>query len=347
MTHSRFAHAVSRSENGRRLDVVVANWLTRDLNRALSKSVVRRLIMAGAVRVNGRPVWRPGLLVDSGATLDAVIDGGKLQPASPAAMADPSALEILYEDDDIIAVAKPAGLVMHATADPGRQDFFNAVRRLLARRLPRPDGRDNALPYLGLHHRLDVETSGIVLFTKRERANRALAEQFERGEVTKIYHAIATTPRLPRRIGNFGGSRPLVTAAWRVENRLASTGRGRHARMDPVDTGGALAVTAFEILDDLGRALLIEARPETGRKHQIRAHLAAARMPILGDRRYSGAMDTDGCKAPRVMLHASRLIVRHPVTSEPLDLACPYPADFAGLIACLRRQAARRRSKPV
>jgi 23S rRNA-/tRNA-specific pseudouridylate synthase len=100
-------------------------------------------------------------------------------------------------------------------------------------------------------------------------------------------------------------------------------------------------VTAFQILDDLGPALLVEARPETGRKHQIRAHLSGTGMPILGDRRYGGPVLVGDCMAPRVMLHALRLSLRHPVTGEPLDLTCPYPVDFAALLLCLRRQRAR------
>jgi RluA family pseudouridine synthase len=209
-------------------------------------------------------------------------------------------------------VAKPAGVVMHATADPRRADLFNTVRAL------------RALPYLGLHHRLDVETSGVVLFTKRERANAALADQFARSEVRKVYHAIVARPRRD------------VPPRWRVENRLAMAGTGRTARMQEALTG-AHAATGFAILERLHAALMVEARPETGRKHQIRAHLAGSQLPILGDARYGGPPRAGGCVAPRVMLHAYSLSLRHPVTGSPLTISCPYPQDFTVALACLRR----------
>ncbi len=112
--------------------------------------------------------------------------------------------------------------------------------------------------------------------------------------------------------------------------------------MEAVARGGVRAATEFEVVAAYGKALLVEARPETGRKHQIRAHLAGARMPILGDRRYGGPLVAGDCMAPRVMLHASRLVLRHPATNVPFELRCPFPADFAALLACLRRQNSRR-----
>jgi 23S rRNA-/tRNA-specific pseudouridylate synthase len=105
---------------------------------------------------------------------------------------------------------------------------------------------------------------------------------------------------------------------------------------------GALATTDFTILERVGEAVLVEARPGTGRKHQIRAHLAGSRAPILGDSRYGGPMQSGRCRAGRVMLHAARLSLRHPVTDVPLTITCPYPADFEELLACLRRSAPRR-----
>ncbi len=309
-SRTRLVHTVSREEQGRRLDLLVAAWLAREFDNPLSKSVVRKLIVAGAIRMDGREARRPGALVSAEARLEASIDRTRLNRAMGSVPA-PAHLAVLYEDDDLIAVAKPAGVVMHATADARRPDLFNAVRDLLA------------LPYLGLHHRLDVDTSGVVLFTKRERANAGLAEQFARGAVTKVYHAIVGRPRreVPRR--------------WRVENRLAMTGGGRTARMWEA-AAGAHAATGFSILDRLPGALLVEARPETGRKHQIRAHLAGSHLPILGDARYGGMTRAGGCLASRVMLHAFSLSLRHPITGVPLTITCPYPADFTDLLDCLR-----------
>lgn len=321
---------MTRSEDGQRLDATVAAWLARALGYPLSRAVVRKIIMAGAVRLNGRPVRRPGLVLGADVKLHARIDAAALPPfQGEDAGADREPPAVLYEDDDLIAVAKPAGLVMHATADPHRPDLFTAVRQLLAARPARARGA-GPLPYLGLHHRLDVGTSGVVLFTKRERANHSLAAQFERGEVNKVYHAIAC------------GSRHAPAAAWRIESRLATSGGGRRARMQTVQTGGVHAATGFTVLEEFALALLVEARPETGRKHQVRAHLADAGMPILGDSRYGGPRQAGTCTAARVMLHASRLSLRHPTTGQPLGLTCPYPPDFAALLDCLRQQHAGR-----
>jgi RluA family pseudouridine synthase len=318
------AHTVSQSEDGQRLDASVAAWLADALGYPLSKSVVRKTIMAGAVRLNGLPVRRPGLVLRADMKLDVRIDAARLPPFGDRhAGGDPEPPAVLYEDDDLVAVAKPPGLVMHATADPHRRDLFSAVRRSLALR-PAEARSTAGLPYLGLHHRLDVDTSGIVLFTKRERSNGPLAAQFQHGEVKKVYHAIVCQPR------------HALADAWRIENRLATSGGGRRARMRAARTGGVRAATGFVVLDRLAAALLVEARPETGRKHQIRAHLSDAGMPILGDSRYGGPRHVGPCTASRVMLHASRLSLRHPVTGLPLDLTCPYPPDFAALLDCLR-----------
>jgi RluA family pseudouridine synthase len=321
---NRLVHTISPEEQGTRVDGIAAAWLARTLGRPLSKSVVRKLIMAGVIRLEGRPVRRPGAILPAGTALEARIDLAKLVPANDArSTSPPTDPIILYEDDDLIAVAKPAGIVMHATADPRRRDLFNTVRQVLARRSGEAAVPDR-LPYLGLHHRLDVETSGVVLFTKRERANAALAEQFAGGEVSKAYHAIVGRPARP------------VPRQWRVENRLATSGSGRAARVRQARTGGAHAVTEFTTLEVLPAALLVEARPATGRKHQIRAHLAGSRMPILGDVRYGGAARAARCVAPRVMLHARSLSLRHPVTGEALTISCPYPRDFSGCLDCLR-----------
>jgi RluA family pseudouridine synthase len=252
------------------------------------------------------------------------VDLARLGPASTGRRVEtPRAPAVLYEDADLIAVAKPAGLPAHATADRSRDDLFSAVRRLLAARASHSG--DAPLPYLGLHHRLDVDTSGVVLFSRQPRANAALGAQFAERTVEKVYHAIVHRPR-----------RPLV-ARWRVEGRLAMEGTGRRARMAAVDQGGAAAATRFALLKTWDDALLVEARPETGRKHQVRAHLAGRQMPILGDTRYGGPDHASGAPVPRVMLHAARLAFTHPITAQPVTIECPYPEDFADLLRRLAR----------
>jgi RluA family pseudouridine synthase len=267
----RYAHTVASDRAGTRLDALVAAWLSDELAQPLSKAAVRKLIVAGAIRLDGRVARVPAAVVPVGSTLRAAIDVSRLNP--PRSEAAPASVTVLYEDEVLIAVDKPAGVPTHATADRARADLVTLVQTMLAARSSADAARP---PYLGVHHRLDVDTSGVVLFTKAERANQGLAQQFGHREIDKLYHAIVVRPR------------GRVPRAWRIENQLAPSGAGRHARMASVDAGGVSAVTDFELLDLLPVALLVEAHPRTGRKHQIRAHLAGWGAPILGDGRYGG-----------------------------------------------------------
>lgn len=314
---------MAASQHGARLGDVLAAWLPEALERPFSKGTLRRLVMAGAVRVDGRPARRPGLPVAAGSLLQAAVDLEKLAQAGPSR--DRAFVltvrDVLYEDAVLIAVDKPPGLPTHATADPNRENLFGIVKRFLADRSPEP--------YLGLHQRLDRDTSGIVLFTKDPVANPGLAGLFAGREVAKRYLALTMRPaRLP-------------ASTWRVANRLAAGGTGRRARTASVSVGGDLAVTEFTRLESFDRALLIEARPQTGRKHQIRVHLAEAGLPILGDESYGRG--SAGPTVPRVMLHAARLAFRHPLTGDPIVVESPLPADFARVLKTLRAEPKRHR----
>ncbi len=332
-----FELKTTSADRGLRLDAVIARALPALLERSLSKSSVRRLIMAGAVHLAGLPLRRPGFELTEGAALRIEIDLDRLDAAASRSRDTSGAagIGILYEDDDLVAVCKPAGLQVHRSADPSRDDLVSAVKRILAARAPGAGG-DHHAPgrapspesiYLGVHQRLDVETSGCVLFTKSERANPRVAEQFETHSAGKVYHALVARPmRLP-------------PPRWTCRAALARVGRGRRARVEAVRAGGQAAETAFEVLDTMPSALLVEARPKTGRTHQIRAHLVEAGAPILGDRRY-GAPDVDGgSRVTRVMLHAIRLTLTHPVTGGTLVIECPYPKDFRNALEALKRAA--------
>ena len=295
-------------------------WLSAALAAPPSRSAVRRLIMAGALRVDGRPARSPAMAIEPGARLQATIRGGGLVPPPGPSTLDPS--RVLFEDAGLIAVDKPAGLPTVATADPRRTHLVGLVQRLLAgRQSPR-----DPLPYLGVHQRLDRDTSGVVLFTKDPAVNSALAAQFAAREVAKTYVALTARPaRLP-------------PSAWRAEASVDPDADGA-AR-----TRGRPAVTDFRLVEALARALVVEARPRTGRKHQIRIHLARAGLPILGDDAYGGAAAR---RAPRLMLHAARLELRHPKGDARVGIESPLPADFESLLARLREEASppRRRTR--
>jgi 23S rRNA-/tRNA-specific pseudouridylate synthase len=179
---------------------------------------------------------------------------------------------------------------MHPTADRARPSLTTALESWLA-----AAGRAIRL---GVHQRLDRDTSGVVAFALSPAANRGLAAAFATHAVEKTYHALTVRPR------------GRVPAAW--EDATPVEGRPAH--------------TAFRVERALSHALLVEARPRTGRRHQVRVHLAGAGLPLLGDIAHGGP------PASRVFLHARGLVLPHPVTGEPLRLESPWPADFQAAV---------------
>jgi RluA family pseudouridine synthase len=219
---------------------------------------------------------------------------------------------VLFEDEDLIVVDKPAGLPTHPTADEARDNLFAAVHRFLSRR----DGI--AEPYLGIHQRLDRDTSGVVLFTKSKRVNAAVGEMFSSHKAVKVYQAltVATRKKLPEE--------------WTIKNYLGKVAsKSKRAKYGAVKMDGDLAETFFRVIGEYPRGVWIEAIPKTGRTHQIRVHLAEYGLPILGDDLYGAADD----RAPRLMLHAAELRFPNPMTGRELSVKSKLPEDFQ---ECLR-----------
>ncbi len=202
---------------------------------------------------------------------------------------------IAFEDDSLLVIDKPAGVSSQA-ADPLRPD--DAPTRV-ARYLEEA-GRD---PYLGVHQRLDRDTSGIVLFTRRKEGNASIAKQFEGRTVKKLYVAC---------VENWRGKTPLTE----LRNQLQ---KGKDGTMEVVRRGGQEAVTRVRVLRRVGSRFMLELELVTGRMHQARVQLAEVGSPIVGDILYGGA------PGPRLMLHASRLMVRHPSNDKPLTIEAPTP----------------------
>jgi len=209
---------------------------------------------------------------------------------------------ILFEDEDVILVDKPAGISTHAP-EPDRTD--DAHTRLTA--FLRARGAANT--YLGIHQRLDRDTSGVLLFTRRKEANRAIAEQFEGRTIEKTYVACVTgLGRKDRGV---------------LEHRLVPAQDGVMRALPKTSHVGQEAVTRFRVHDRQGDRGLLELTPETGRTHQIRVQLAAAGMPIVGDPIYGGA------PAPRLLLHAIELRLAHPTSKKKLVGKSTAPPTFA------------------
>jgi len=231
------------------------------LPEGVSRSRVRSWILSGAVRVQGQPMRNPAWVLAPGVRVEVHVKHPAPQTA-PEFGPD----RILFEDDDLLVVDKPAGLPMHANLDPARPHLVGLLEAFLARR----DGQPG---YLGIHQRLDMETSGVVLLARSLRANRGLARQFEGRLVRKSYMALVRAEgRVP-------------PASW-VETRPLAAPLRKGGPVRLLEPGGSPAQTEFTVLAASGRVLLIQACPQTGRKHQVRAHLAAGGLPILGDTLY-------------------------------------------------------------
>ncbi|WP_437793371.1 class I SAM-dependent methyltransferase [Sorangium sp. So ce693] len=228
---------------------------------------------------------------------------------------------ILAEDDDLIVVDKPADLSTHAPEAERIDDMVTRLRAFLR-------GRGDAEAYLGIHQRLDRDTSGVLLFTRRREANAAIARQFEGRTVQKTYVAA---------VSGFGDRPPrgtlrhrLVPAPGGAMRALAETGGAREdraAKREDRAASGVLAITRYRLLERRGDRALLELQPETGRTHQLRVQLAAIGLPIVGDPLYGGP------EAPRLLLHAAELRLDHPATGAAASFRSQVPAAFEAWLA--------------
>jgi 23S rRNA pseudouridine1911/1915/1917 synthase len=302
---------VSAVDAGARLADALERWVSAALGRPVPRARVRALVAAGQVRVDGAVLRAPGRPLRTGQRVQAAVRPDLLLPRTERTDRPFSLDEraVLYHDSALLAVDKPPGLPTHATADPSRPSLVGHVQRYL-----REAGR---VAYVGVHQRLDRDTSGVVLFSLDARANAGLARAFAQRGVEKTYLALV--------------ARPAVVPRGRVIVRRPVGPAGGTAAT-PREEAGKAAETAIVVREVLADALLVEARPRSGRRHQVRVHLAHAGMPILGDPVYGDA----GRRAPRLMLHAHRLALPHPLTGEPLAVESPLPGDFASLLARLR-----------
>lgn len=301
---------------------------------SLSNSKIRRLIVAGAVSVDGKQTRIPAAIVPQGSNVEIFMDTEKLMfEKKPDDIAfEMSADRILFEDDAIIVVDKPAGIPTEATVVASRDHLHAAVKRFLQTR----DGTRNE-PYVGLHHRLDRETSGVVLFSKSRAVNPACHDIFEGRRARKEYEALAAQEEQSRAAKRFAQTAdPARGESFFVENQLGRiTAKSAQAKWGAVSSGGSPARTDFEVLDRYRLALRVLALPKTGRTHQIRVHLAGIGLPILGDPLYGGAASIAGKPVSRVMLHARALIFPHPITGVEMTVCAPIPQDIAALAAFL------------
>ena len=295
---------------GQRLDV----WLTSQCPD-LSRARLQDLIATGHVTVNDKPV-KAALRLGAGMTVSVVVPPPVDSELRPEAIP----LSILFEDDDLLALDKPAGLVVHPAAGHASGTLVNA---LLAHCPGLPGINGERRP--GIVHRLDRDTSGVMVVAKTELAMRALVEAFKNRIVRKEYAAIVW--------GTF------APPSGRVETLI---GRSTHNRkkMSATPATGRQAVTVYETLETLGAVSLLRVRIETGRTHQIRVHMAWLGHSVVGDVQY-GRQPAGRLPVPlpaRQMLHAEQLSLTHPRNGKALTFTAPLPEDMRLLLASLRRK---------
>lgn len=308
MTDGRRIRLVAGAgDEGRRLDAVLAG-----AEGIESRAEAQRLIEAGAVTVNGA-VRAKRHALSIGDEVEAVVP---INATASTLQAEDLGVPVVYADDQVLVVDKPAGMVTHPSRGHSSGTLVHGLLGAGA-----GGGADPERP--GIVHRLDRDTSGLLLVARDERTHRRLSRMMRDREIERRYLALA-----------YGDFPPALT----VDRPIGRDPR-RRTRQAVVPVGGREAVTHFRLLEQIGDVALLEARLETGRTHQVRVHLESAGHPVLGDPVYGRGRADHGLG--RQFLHAYRLGFDHPETGEHLSFESPLPADLQAALDDARARAAR------
>ena len=276
----------------------------------LSRSRIAALMQEGALTVDGQTQTKPAAKTESGQVLRLTVP--QARPVDIAAQDIP--LDILYQDSDVVVVNKPCGMVVHPAAGNESGTLVNALLHHV-RDLSGIGGEMRP----GIVHRLDKDTSGLILIAKNDRAHIALSEQFKQRSMEKHYRAVA--------FGHFAQEHGLIDAPI-----------ARH----PVDRkkmavvpDGKPSKTEWTVIEPLKGATFLDVHLLTGRTHQIRVHMQSIGHPLLGDSIYAPNLKTS-VRIPRLMLHAYSLAFTHPATGERMTLVAPLPQTFVATLEKLR-----------
>jgi 23S rRNA pseudouridine1911/1915/1917 synthase len=316
---------VKPEEAGFRLDAFLAYHFT-----SYSRVHLRRVITAGGVGIDNHGA-KPAFRLKAGQQVSIVL------PEIPREAPKPEniPLEVLYQDDHVIAVNKPPGMVVH----PARGHWSGTLAGALQYHFGRTLSAGGGPLRPGIVHRLDRDTSGVILVARHDRAHSGLAAQFQKRTVEKEYFAlVAGSPGLDRDLID----EPIGFHPHQREKMAI--------RRD--ESASRSAQTFYEVLERFDGFAAIRAMPKTGRTHQIRVHLDHVGCPVLCDRQYGGRRlitrgeirrDQDDATVllERQALHARRLKFIHPHTGEPLEIEAPLPADLAAVLAELRAYRAK------
>lgn len=295
---------VAAEDNKQRLD----KYVTESIEDDVSRSQIQLWIEQGNVTVNGRAV-KANYKLSAGERVEVRVP----QPESVDIAAEDIPLEIVYEDADVIVVNKPRGMVVHPAVGHSSGTLVNALM-FHCKDLSGINGELRP----GIVHRIDKDTSGLLMAAKNDKAHTSLSSQLKDHSVSRIYNALVR--------GN------IAHTHGTVEANLA---RDPHDRKmyTVVQAGGKHAITHFNVIERFGDYTLLELKLETGRTHQIRAHMKFIGHPLVGDPMYGR---TGGLKMQGQALHAASLGFTHPTTGERLEFSAPVPADMEELLTYLR-----------
>lgn len=286
-----------------RLDLVLKEILTD-----LSREKIKDIIVAGKVSVDGRVIYKPSFKVKEGSNIrieEIKLEDNALKPYD-------FPLEIVYEDDSILVINKPAGLVVHPAPSVKAPTLVNA---LIGKRELAPVSRDRP----GIVHRLDKDTSGLMVVAKTLHSYYNLIRQLQERKIKKEYIAVV-----------YG---KVKSGTINVPIGRSQTDRTKMT----VSPAGRIAITHYEVLEVIGNYSLVKVRIETGRTHQIRVHLSYIGHPVVGDKVYG--RKEDKTLISRQALHSSRLSFFHPLSGELLDFSSSIPEDIQNLLERLRRMS--------
>ena len=302
---------ITEEMNGTRLDLVLSAALEE-----FSRSFIQKLLEGGSVSVNGNICTEKKYKAQTGDTVEMDIP----KPEKLEVEAEDIPLDIVYEDKDVLVVNKPAGMVVHPAPGNYRGTLVNALMHHCGEDL----SSINGVIRPGIVHRIDKDTSGLLMVAKNDRAHSSLSQQLSEHSITRRYRAIVYS-----NIREDEGT---------VDQPIGRDPKNR-LRNAVTDINSRNAVTHYRVLERFGQFSLIEAQLETGRTHQIRVHMAYLKHPLLGDELYGPVKSKTGVKlgAKRQMLHAGILGFVHPSTGEYMEFESPLPDDFQAVLERLRK----------
>ena len=307
MEDRHILYIVCASASGLRLDKYLS-----DENKDLSRNFYQSLIEKGNVLINDEIITLKKYRVAEGDKVRVNIP----KPKKLEIMPENIPLDIIYEDKELLVIDKPAGMVVHPAPGNYEGTLVNGIMYHCGENL----SGINGVMRPGIVHRIDKDTSGILLVAKTDGAHRKLAEMLEKHSIKRVYKAIVADN--------------IKKDEGRIVTRIGRSPKDRK-KMAVLTSGGREAVTNWKVMERFGNYTLVEARLETGRTHQIRVHMAYMKHPLLGDAVYG--RNTASSLVSRQMLHAESLGFIHPESEIYMEFQSPLPQDFERVLKKLRR----------